>query len=238
MSDPDNFLTRWSRRKRAAAEDQIEPDPPVAAQQAAAEQGEAPASTAARLPEGHAAPRAPAEFDPSSLPPIESIGPETDVTAFLRPGVPAALRHAALRRAWSSDPSIRDFKGLAENDWDFNDPNAMPGFGKLDADFDTREMVARIFGETTPESPAAPEPAPAADGQAVQQAQESEDRPQPIPVSEPAAVDASRGVADVAQQDMVQREENFALQQVESTYSNHQNKLRRHGGALPQIIRE
>jgi hypothetical protein len=99
-------------------------------------------------------------------------------------------------------------------------------------------MVARIFGETTPEPPAAPEPAPAADGQAVQLAQESEDRPQPIPVSEPAAVDASPGTADVAQQDMVQREENFAMQQDESTYSNNENKLRRHGGALPQIIRE
>jgi len=35
------------------------------------------------------------------------------------------------RRAWAADPAIRDFKGLAENAWDFTDPTAMPGFGEL-----------------------------------------------------------------------------------------------------------
>ena len=70
--------------------------------------------------------------DLSSLPPIESIDAATDITAFLRKGIPQELSHAALRRAWSADPAIRDFVGLAENAWDFNDPNAMPGFGPLD----------------------------------------------------------------------------------------------------------
>jgi hypothetical protein len=37
----------------------------------------------------------------------------------------------ALRRAWTVDPAIRDFKGLQENDWNFNDPNSTPSFGEL-----------------------------------------------------------------------------------------------------------
>ena len=79
--------------------------------------------------EAMAAPEAP--FDSASLPSIESIVGDTDIVAFLRKGVPADLTRAALRKAWASDPAIRDFIGIAENQWDFNDPNAIPGFGPL-----------------------------------------------------------------------------------------------------------
>jgi hypothetical protein len=72
-------------------------------------------------------------FDPASLPSIDSITAETDIVAFLKSGVPTELTRAALRRAWTSDPAIRDFIGIAENQWDFNDPNGMAGFGRLDA---------------------------------------------------------------------------------------------------------
>jgi hypothetical protein len=71
-------------------------------------------------------------FDPATLPPIDGITAASDVSAFLREGVPAELTRAALRRAWTADPAIRDFVGLAENAWDFTDPNAMPGFGPLE----------------------------------------------------------------------------------------------------------
>ena len=71
------------------------------------------------------------EFDLASLPSLDSITAATDIRAFLAPGVPKELARAALRRAWSADPAIRDFVGLAENDWDFTDPTAMPGFGAL-----------------------------------------------------------------------------------------------------------
>ena len=57
------------------------------------------------------------------------------------------MTRAALRRAWITDPAIRDFKGLAENDWDFTDPTAMPGFTALPADYDVKKLVAQIFGE-------------------------------------------------------------------------------------------
>src|SRR5262245_17186041 len=84
-------------------------------------------------------------FDPSTLPTIESIDAQTDITVFLQSGVPDELRLAALRRAWIVTPAIRDFKGLAENDWDFNDPNSIPGFGVIGPEVDVGAMVAQIL---------------------------------------------------------------------------------------------
>ncbi len=120
------FLSRWSRRKREAGRElgtAKEIATPV--EPSETRQTEPPQASSPRPGEP--------EFDLSSLPPIDSITAATDLTAFLRQGVPQELRRAALRRAWTSDPAIRDFVGLAENAWDFNDPNAMPGFGPLDA---------------------------------------------------------------------------------------------------------
>jgi hypothetical protein len=88
------------------------------------------------------------EFDLSTLPSLDSIAPGTDMSVFLQKGVPLDLTRAALRRAWSADPAIRDFIGLAENAWDFNDPNAMHGFGPLDrSPEELRQMLAQVMGE-------------------------------------------------------------------------------------------
>ncbi|MCA6108324.1 DUF3306 domain-containing protein [Bradyrhizobium sp. CNPSo 4026] len=83
-------------------------------------------------------------FDLASLPSIESIAANTDIAAFLRAGVPAELTRTALRRAWVSDPAIRDFIGIAENQWDFNDPNAIPGFGPLDPTENAADLLAEV----------------------------------------------------------------------------------------------
>ena len=58
--------------------------------------------------------------DAAGLPPIGSIGAASDIRSFLEPGVPQDLARAALRRAWTVDPAIRDFVGLSENSWDLN----------------------------------------------------------------------------------------------------------------------
>ena len=84
---------------------------------------------------------------------IRSRRPPTS-RAFLSPGVPKELARAALRRAWSADPAIRDFVGLAENAWDFTDPTAMAGFGELLPGYDVKKLVAQIFGDG--EKPADP----------------------------------------------------------------------------------
>jgi hypothetical protein len=134
MSD-EEFLARWSRRKREA---KVAADAPAPAQTAETPNPASPVT---------AEDPANAEVDLSSLPPIDSITAATDVTAFLRQGIPQDLSRAALRRAWAADPAIRDFVGLAENAWDFNDPHAMPGFGPLDcSEEQLGALVDRIVG--------------------------------------------------------------------------------------------
>ncbi len=62
--------------------------------------------------------------------------------------MPAELTRAALRRAWVSDPAIRDFIGIAENQWDFNDPTAIPGFGPLHGTDDISALLGRAVGQS------------------------------------------------------------------------------------------
>jgi hypothetical protein len=151
MSDPEGFLTRWSRRKREAED--AAPEPRADDQPAASESADANAVTEARAVESTtAADEAPA-FDLSTLPPLESITATTDIRAFLLPGVPAELTRAALRRAWVADPAIRDFIGLAENAWDFTAPDTVPGFGSsVPADV-ARRLIAGMVGEDRAPAP-------------------------------------------------------------------------------------
>lgn len=134
MSEKEDFLNRWSRRKQEAAKESAAEaakadEPPVAAEQPAT--ADEPAEE---------------EFDISTLPPVESITAGTDIRAFLSKGVPAALTQAALRRAWTADPAIRDYIGLSEYSWDFNAPGQY-GFGALDPSLNVKDMVADVFGK-------------------------------------------------------------------------------------------
>ncbi|MDB5406439.1 MAG: hypothetical protein JWL84_1351 [Rhodospirillales bacterium] len=143
MSEPENFVSRWSRLKRdAKTERKVEPA------------GSSLSSDARQTCLDEAAVASPATatppsqiFDPASLPPIDAITVGTDIRAFLRSGVPAELTRAALRRAWVSDPAIRDFIGIAENQWDFTDPTAIPGFGALRETDDVPSLVAQALGQ-------------------------------------------------------------------------------------------
>jgi hypothetical protein len=129
MSEQENPLSRWARLKQAAkAQEEMEAASPGS--------------------EAMAAPEAP--FDPASLPSIQSIVGDTDIIAFLRKGVPADLTRAALRKAWASDPAIRDFIGIAENQWDFNDPNGIPGFGPLAPTESGVDVLAQISTRLQP----------------------------------------------------------------------------------------
>jgi len=155
MSEPENFLERWSKRKLANA------DAATPEQKEIPPQTEKENDAAAPVAKGDAS-SAPSEdkpFDLASLPSIESIGANTDVTAFLRPGVPPDLTRAALRRACSSDPAIRDFVGLVENGWDFNDPQAMAGFGPIGAD-EVARLVSHMIGELPEVAAGAPAETP------------------------------------------------------------------------------
>lgn len=165
MSSLENFLARWSRRKRQAAQRQAKPE---------ASPGAAP--DAPTLAEAAAA--------ETALPAIESINAATDLAPFLASGLPGDIARAALRRAWTTDPAIRDFVGLCENGWDFNALGGVPGFGALTGE-EVRRLIAALAREpdAAPASPisaaAAPEPdTPAANNAASQQNQE---KPVPLP---------------------------------------------------------
>ena len=176
MSDRETFMARWSRRKRASAQEGESAEPSAPADDAAAAASQAigapqtvdppqPGEHALGAPADARASDAPASHEETSsvpqLPSIESIVAESDVRAFLAPGVPPELTRAALRRAWSADPKIRDFIGLSENSWDFNDPGAMPGFGPLELTEEIRQEIARMIGRSLGEDvPDVPGPAP------------------------------------------------------------------------------
>jgi len=152
----ETFLSRWSRRKREAS---IPPPQGEGGEDRRSEPGggdtsatPAPLERVENPPHPDPLPASgEREFDPASLPPIESIGAGTDVSAFLRPGVPADLTQAALRRAWVADPAIRDFVGPAENAWDFNAPDGVPGFGPLRAIDDVQRLAAMVAGVLPPD---------------------------------------------------------------------------------------
>jgi hypothetical protein len=145
MSDPDNFLSRWSRRKLDPSNETNDaPTPetkPTAEAQPDAAESQAPDAPVPSQEETQEPP-----FDVASLPPIESITAGTDIRNFLKPGVPLSLSRAALRRAWTSDPAIRDFIEIAENQWDFTN-NSIPGFGPIDP-ADVPRLLARIISST------------------------------------------------------------------------------------------
>lgn len=217
MSEPNNFLDRWSRRKREAADEPA----PVAAKDA----------TAAPLPPAEAnAPAAEVPFDPASLPPIESITANSDIRAFLQAGVPPDLSRAALRRAWSADPAIRDFIGLVENGWDFNDPNGIPGFGPIKAD-EVARLLAQAIG--------AP-PAENAESRKVMAAKDNSEQTPPV-VSGPAArlPQDQRALSQelaAPKQDFVQRSEDDVAPQNNTDDQENipPSRPRGHGGALPK----
>jgi Protein of unknown function (DUF3306) len=141
----EDFLTRWSRRKHDAVE----------TEQAKGAPGEHDAIPEDAIPEhetpfvegSEGAKSSEPVFDLKSLPPIESITAATDIRPFLAPGVPVEIARAALRRAWSADPRIRDFVGLADYDWDYHTPGSAAGFGPLEMTDELRRMVARIVGD-------------------------------------------------------------------------------------------
>jgi len=155
MSGEDTFIGRWSRLKQRAADEKKKPPAGAEAEDWRAPHHDIePAAVATDRP--GKLPATPIEseppFDPASLPPIESIVAGTDIRAFLQKGVPAALTKAALRRAWTADPAIRDFIEVAENQWDFTDPTAIPGFGPLQATDNLRQLVGQALGNL-PEAP-------------------------------------------------------------------------------------
>ena len=143
MTEVDNFILRWARLKHASDaghKAHLSGDKTLESAETVVAGAEA-AATLSRIDAAAIEP-----VDLASLPSIEAIAGDTDVRGFLQSGVPGELTRAALRRAWTSDPAIRDFVGIAENQWDFNDPNAIPGFGPLPATENVSAVLTQALG--------------------------------------------------------------------------------------------
>jgi hypothetical protein len=250
MSEPENFIARWSRRKHEAAQE-VEAAKPAGTPEPTAEGS--PTDADSRREDAAAPARADTSeppqsaFDPKQLPPIESITAESDIRAFLRPGVPPELTRAALRRAWAADPKIRDFVGLADYDWDFNTPGAIPGFGTLEPSEELRQQVARMLGrglaagqskEPSPAPPEVPEASPsietpkelraATDDTSTQLEQSDRGTPGREPDNTGSDLHNSQTIPQ-------RGKENIALQSGTESPDEHRSTAKRsHGSALPK----
>ena len=225
MSAPDHgdddkgFLARWSQRKQEAKQ----PD------QAA------PAADAGIAARPAAETDAPEEFDLSTLPRLEDLTSTTDITMFLRKGVPEHLRNAALRKSWALDPAIRNYVNPAlDYAYDWNTPGGVPGSSELDAGMDVARLVSEIMGT----SEAAVEPSVPAAGDLTELASD----PAPSGVLPPELPDQPlrlSGKPVSTEQDP----SNFAKEAVAETCQKGDSKgpdpaapqhaVRRHGSAKP-----
>src|SRR3954469_4723123 len=148
MNGPDEadrdkgFLARWSQRKQETKQPEPKPDAPT---------DENTESSGSPAPQGG---DVTPEFDLSTLPKLEELTGSTDITAFLRKGVPEHLRNEALRKSWALDPAIRNYVNPAlEYAYDWNTPGGVPGGGELGAGIDVARMVSQIMGGEPSERP-------------------------------------------------------------------------------------
>jgi hypothetical protein len=92
------------------------------------------------------------------LPPVETLGANSDYAVFLRKGVSALMQQQALQKAWTSDAVIAGFRGMADYDWDFN----AVGYGRLRVTDNVGQLLRAVLSqpeaEPVPDAPAALEP--------------------------------------------------------------------------------
>ena len=230
--DGKGFLARWSQRKQEAKQPEPTPDAPSVGGDAQPPEANPPE---ANPPEAKT--DAAEEFDLSSLPKLEELTGSTDITAFLRKGVPEQLRNEALRKSWALDPAIRNYVNPAmEYAYDWNTPGGVPGSGELSAGIDVARMVSHIMGDVPPgeaaataaETADAPADAPESSAHAAVQKAEPE-FPAPAvrlsgdTVSDP--VDAAEG-GTVAEPELKSSQDKDT--------APHQ-PVRRHGSAKPTV---
>ncbi len=145
----EGFLSRWSRRKHDSRRDEETRDreEPSSTERA---DGEALRPKSSERPDvASSPPRAPAEAGSSDaagqathadarsesapeLPPIDSLTPESDFRAFMRPGVDSSTRNAALAQLFR-DPRYNEMDGLDVyiDDYTQSEPIPTPILAKL-----------------------------------------------------------------------------------------------------------
>lgn len=138
--EQEDFLARWSRRKALSRKGEELPEPPEDADEIVqdAPQADKEAVPADESPAPEQAAEAGGD-DMPELPPLETLGENSDYSAFLGKGVPPDLKQKALQKLFHSPKfNIRD--GLDDYDWDFTNPEPL-------GDIITAEMRYRVQRE-------------------------------------------------------------------------------------------
>ncbi len=189
--DSEGFLSRWSKRKAEVRQQEQKPAAEVAPPPAAEDE----------------------EIDLATLPSIESLTVDSDFSVFLKKGVPLALRNAALRKLWLTEPSVVNYKALVEYNWDFT----APGYGDLLPTDNIAKMAQQVFSGFS-QAPAS---------EAVQPAETTEaPAPQLAPPAPEEPAIAAAPIAGPAVQEKLVVEPPAEAESVPMP-------RRRHGGALP-----
>ncbi len=183
MADEQDFIRRWSRRKRAARHDtpagdrQPDEEPPVETEEAEDTESDETASSDSPAT-GDSAKTAETAID---LPDIDTLSADSDFTPFMKAGVPKEIRNRALRKLWRVNPAFGHLDGLNDYDGDFTDAATVVKGLK------TLYKVGRGFiREPTGEPEEEPLPDMADDGPVAEEATDvATDRPPEDP--EPAA---------------------------------------------------
>lgn len=221
MSDDEKFLSRWSQRKREA----VKSDSVVVVPETLATEPDVSATAADNEAEE--------AFDLSTLPKLEDITDTSDITGFLKKGVPESLRNAALRKSWALDPAIRNYVNPAlEYAYDWNTPGGVPGTSELAIGTDIVGMVSQIMGSGDSRAEAeSSEPQP----------DRESDNPPEMPSENVAAQIASTDLDEAA----VRLSQNPQIisevlteskaEPAEIDFTAPQQAVRRHGTAKPRV---
>ena len=216
----DDLFARWSRRKLAARS--LGARSPEEAERTDGAQGiEADAEQPVAASDSAVA------ESPEPLPSLEDVTADGDLSAFLRKGVPTALKNEAMRKMWSLDPAIRNHVGLAEYAWNFNQPGAMPGFGPLEAGKSVADFLSSVSREapTQPEEADPEAPAPLSDRPTAAAPEQDSGLPPAESAQPPAMPETPRqSTTDVA----------AAFGSAEDRAESSPAPRPRHGGAMPR----
>ena len=125
----DNFMSRWSRRKSLQRQGLPAPEPTAAAPAAAPADSERASAdgAAAAAPAGVTTQsvQPPAAAPPPTLHDVSLLTRDSDFSRFVKPGVSADVRNAALKKLFT-DPRYNIMDGLDTYIDDYNKPDPLP----------------------------------------------------------------------------------------------------------------
>jgi hypothetical protein len=145
----DGFISRWSRRKLAS-----KVAPPAEPQRPAEEVIPAQAGNPSSGPTGEVIPAQDGSQSPQSLPPVESLTPESDFAPFMKPEVDADTKREAVKMLFQ-DPRYNVMDGLDIYIDDYSKPDPLP-----EGWLEKMTQMARLGEYRDPEKEAAAKKAP------------------------------------------------------------------------------